>query len=168
MMIYDLPKTSQRFVEIHEDILMRCECCERLTIAVAADRFFEVDWSGTLLGCALCGWENRPADETGNPLDAEPPEDRNDGLSLDEAKSNFERFAWMYDPENPPEWLGTPISTEERQLREQLRDAFPVSIEAANDFSERWELVVALQEALDDLVQARQRRTEAGLDPDGG
>ena len=142
---------------------MRCECCELPTITLAEDRSAEVDWSGTLFGCTVCSWENRPADEDGNPVAEGAPEDRNDGVSLSDAQRHFAQYGWIYDPEHPPEWLRTRISPEERRLRQQLRDVYPSSTDLP-DLSDRWLLVDSLEEALRAEVVARERRAEATWD----
>ena len=165
MFAHELPERSPRFVEALGSVRMRCECCERPTLPLAEDHYAEVDFSGSMLGCSLCGWENRPADENGHPVSGQTPEDRNDGVSLNDAKDHFARYAWMYDPAHPPDWFGAPMSDEERQLRERLRDAYPGPANPAWDLRERWKLVAVLEEALTDLVAERQRQFEAGWDP---
>ena len=165
MFIYDLPEHSPRFVELHGEVFMRCECCELPTLFIVEDRFGEAEWSETSLGCTICGWENVPADERGERREKDLAEDRNDGIALGEAKNHFAQYGWMYDPARPPAWLGAPISPEERRLRQELRDTYPSSGDLP-DLSDRLLVVDALLRQLRAHVVARERLAESSWDLD--
>ena len=163
MNIYDLPEHSPRFVELHGEIFMRCECCELPTLFIVADRDEEAEWSETSLGCTICGWENLPADENGQLRDRDSAEDRNDGIALSEAKRHLAQYGWMYDPDKPPAWLGGPISLDERRLRQELRDTYPSSGDLP-DLSDRLLVVGALLRELRAHVVAREQLAESTWD----
>jgi hypothetical protein len=96
----------------------------------------------------LCDWENTgPHQSTGT----------DDDLSLDQARANFQRFCWMYDPGALPDWLPSQPSDEEMNARARLREAYAdidrnrtTSVQA-----ELWRKAIDAEERLRMLVDAR-------------
>jgi len=69
----------------------------------------------------------------------------------------------MYDPDQPPAWLGAAISLDERRLRQELRDIYPSSGDLP-DLSDRLLVVGALLRELRAYVVARERLAESTWD----
>jgi hypothetical protein len=121
----DLLAHSTRFVPAVHGVRMRCECCGYPTLGVVAFEDGTPDWESSVLGCLLCDWESAPALLDGTP-DPEAPSDeaRNEGYTLDAARANVARHAWMYDPARPEPWMVSPPTTVELTRRRTLRDAY--------------------------------------------
>jgi len=96
----------------------------------------------------LCDWENTgPDDRSGT----------DDDLSLDQARANFQRFSWMYDPSALPEWLPSRPSNDELNARARLRQAYS-DIDRNRNASlgpELWEKAIDAEERLRLIVDAR-------------
>jgi hypothetical protein len=78
---------------------LRCVCC-------AFDMVEAEDPSGT---CRLCDWEARGD---------------NDGLSVEEARRNFEHWRSIYTPDRLPPWMSHGLSEEEHGGREAIVACF--------------------------------------------
>ena len=171
-MRYDsLPDRSARFTFAPPGIVrMTCECCGHPTLPLMSDTgIADVDWEGSHLGCILCDWESGPALEDGTPDPAAASaEDRNGGCGLTEARANYERYGWMYDPARPPEWMGGLPTPEELDHRRALRQAYEV-LAAAPERRARgdaWDAVVAMEAQLRATEEARRAALESTIDPD--
>ena len=137
-----------------------CECCGFPTLAMPDE--YEVDpaWELTSVSCDLCEWENRPLDRDGDVrADVPADEERNDGLSLDAARSHFGRFLSIYHPDEPPIWKVAPSSDDLVQAREALRAAYEdvLKIDVPERY-EGWERVREREAALGDALAAQRTR----------
>jgi hypothetical protein len=96
----------------------------------------------------LCDWENTGPDERSG---------TDDDLSLDEARANFQRFSWMYDPSALPEWLPSGPSNEELNARARLRQVYSDIDKNRNSsiVAELWKKAVDAEERLRLIVDAR-------------
>jgi hypothetical protein len=173
-MAYDsLPDRSSRFALAPlGTVRMTCECCGFPTLPLAPDALLgEVDWASTVLACPLCSWESGPASEDGTPdPEGGSGEDRNEGFTLAAARANFERHGWMYDPAEPPAWMGGPPTAEETGVRRALREAYE-ALAGASDPQARgaaWERVLDVESQLRAAEEARRAATEADLEDEGG
>ena len=80
------------------DARLRCECCDLPTIQVPFYNY-DIHLDHANVDCPLCEWENTPLTADGaEDKEAIDTEDRNDGISLAEARGNFSRYLSMYDP----------------------------------------------------------------------
>jgi cysteine-rich CPCC protein len=119
------------------DARLRCECCDLPTLRVPHDRYgLHLDEAQVV--CPLCEWENRPLTHT--VAESEEPassSERNDGISLAEARSNFAKFLSMYDPEKLEPWMLGPPSAKVLARKRALRDAYADLLAAPE--RERWD-----------------------------
>jgi hypothetical protein len=119
------------------DARLRCECCDLPTIRVPYYNY-DIHLNDTNVVCPLCEWENIP-------LTAEGVEDkgaigtgeRNDGISLAEARGNFSRYLSMYDPKKLQPWMLGPPSAEVLARKRALRDAYTALLSAPEHH--RWD-----------------------------
>jgi hypothetical protein len=136
-----------------------CECCGCPTLVVP-DYTAQPEWAFAATACDLCEWENAALDESGNlhPKDGED-EVRNDGLSLEAARSNFARFLSIYDPDAPPVWRVSAPSPEILAQRKQLLTAYvAVSSPESADAYGQWLRIRELERSLRALLQSQQER----------
>lgn len=110
------------------------------------------------LVCPLCDWENTPltADGAEDPT-ALPSQERNDGISIAEARINFARYLSMYDPAKLEPWMLGPPSAEVLALKHALRDAYTALLSAPK--RKQWEplnLVKDRESALATQVDAER------------
>ena len=93
---------------------LRCACCNCPTLSgPSLENYYEPVWPQ---GCLLCDWEN-----------AGPRAERDvadNDISVEEARANYQRFNWMYDPSALPAWLPHPPSAIELETRAKLRDIY--------------------------------------------
>jgi len=125
---------------------LRCACCGCPTLNGPTLEVHGADlWPQS---CVLCDWENTgPHQSSGT----------DDELSLDQARANFQRFSWMYDPSALPEWLPSRPSNDELNARARLRQAYS-DIDRNRNASlgaELWEKAIDAEERLRLIVDAR-------------
>ena len=170
---YDaLPERSARFSYAPPGVVrMTCECCGFLTLPLVPDaEASEVDWDHTMLGCVLCGWESGPALEDGTPDPAAASAaDRNEGYTLADAQAHFRRHGWMYDPAEPPAWMGEPPTAEETELRSALREAYEMlaAPDESRDRGDAWERVLDAEARLRAAEEAHRAALEERLESEG-
>ena len=94
-------------------------------------------WAGSVCACDLCEWESRPLDEQGDPLSTSEDE-RNDGVTLEQARANVARFGDTLMAAKPGEqWEQWNAVTEaERNVRGAL-----IAQQAADEeqIAEQWD-----------------------------
>jgi len=154
---------TDEFVEIAGfDRRRLCDCCQLPTLAAPDEYDSDPQWELIPAACDLCEWESRPFDAKGALRSDSSDEERNDGLTVEEARVNFARFLSIYDPDNPPAWRLTPPSAEVLERRRALRAAYiAVLVHDAPDSTERGEHVQACENALrQSLAGERARNAE--------
>ena len=132
---------------------LRCTCCGAPTLTV--DVLSDPPVVLTPV-CLLCEWENQ-SDVAG-----EQSTVADDGVSLAEARANFDRFCWMYDPSTPQPWMQALPSRDELQARAGLRAIYR-SIDREADvaeFERLWEEARAAEEIVERFARARERAVE--------
>ena len=144
----------------------RCECCHYPTLVVSSEYPTMGDWQYAIRSCPLCDWESRALTDRGEPdPNAESDEQRNDGLSVLQARINFERFLSIYDPDEPPPWRGLPPSARVLGLRRSLSEAYQtlLATEQPSPFP-LWEQVRAYEAALRQASADQQAEEESSFD----
>jgi hypothetical protein len=154
----------------------RCACCGFPTLAIYNEGDPGFRWDLTPTSCDLCEWDSRPLDVNGDisPSSASD-EDRNDGLSLENARANFARFSSIYDPSDLPDWKISPPGDAIVSLRTELRSAYTDVVAHGSDPGfERWGRVHDCERALSAALVAQQEhdqdaaeREDAGDDTSG-
>jgi len=133
---------------------LRCVCCGCPTIEAGTLYLDETAWPQV---CLLCDWEN-----------AAPGRrvEEDDSVPLSQARTNVERYGWMYDPTNPPAWLTNIPSEEELQRRLDLREVYG-AIDAEPEgqrFFDLWEIARTAEDELIALVGSRTVESEQEQD----
>src|SRR5215213_8191479 len=100
-----------------------CECCGVPSLFVADDMDGSPDWQASNTACDLCEWVSRPLSEAGEPI-GESDEAGNDGLTLEQARANVQRYGTIYDPAELPEWKVAPPSADVVSARSALRHVY--------------------------------------------
>lgn len=124
---------------------LRCACCGYPTLRPGGDGV-----------CPLCDWENETSD--GSAADA----DRNDGLTLDQARHNFHRYLTVYDLAHPQPWIGSGPSAAERAAKQEMIRAFK-AMEQHDDWDDLalWNGVTASEDQLGRAIEARVTASDA-------
>jgi hypothetical protein len=102
-----------------------CECCGFPSLFIDDYEDGSLDWASSTCACDLCEWESRRLDAQGDPVST-PEEERNDGLTLEQARANFARFGFIYDPSDLPMWKPSAPSSSVQEARRALREAYEV------------------------------------------
>ena len=139
-----------------------CECCGFPTLLVPDEYEPDPRWDLTSVSCILCEWESRPLDQDGDVrTDVPSDEERNDGLSLEVARSHFARFLSIYNPDEPPIWKVAPAIAEVLDARDALRAVYEEVLALdIPDRYERWEDVRGREYALHDALTVQRSRDE--------
>lgn len=118
---------------------LRCACCGYPTLRAGGDGV-----------CPLCDWENATGDASADDAD------RNDGLSLEQARQNFHRYLTVYDLTHPQPWMGSGPSAAERAAKQDMIHAFKAMAQR-NDWNDvaLWNRVIAGEDELSRAVDAR-------------
>jgi hypothetical protein len=132
------------------DARLRCECCELPTLRVPLDKY-GMHLDDAQVVCPLCEWENSPlTDEGAENEEAESNAERNDGISLGQARSNFSRYLSMYDPQELEPWMLGPPSAEVLARKRALRTAYTDLLAAPE--GKRWYPLNAVKDCEDALA----------------
>jgi len=137
-----------------------CECCGYPSLGIFDMEDGSTDWTSTGCACDLCEWESQPLDARGDPLNT-PEEERNDGLTLEQARANLARFESIYDPSDLPEWKLSAPSPEVEDARRTLREAYEALAAAASGAQwEPWDAVLEAERSLSDALATQQAADE--------
>jgi hypothetical protein len=137
---------------------LRCACCNCPTLSgPSLENYYEPVWPQ---GCLLCDWENAGPRAEQDVAD--------DDISVGEARANFQRFNWMYDPSALPDWLPHPPSAIELETRAKLRDTYAVIDRASASRGDAlWYDARDAERELSEIVRAREQadvdEAEAGM-----
>jgi hypothetical protein len=101
--------------------------------------------------CRLCEWENRAPTAIDKAMD--------DSISLAEAQANYDRFCWMYNPDEPRPWMQSLPSNQELAARRSLRQLYRKidREEEGYGFDGLWDEARDAEANVERLVQARER-----------
>lgn len=157
-----MTQTPRATSQIHDDgafgpyFRLRCACCGCPTLEAGTLYLEETSWPQV---CLLCDWENAIPDLR---------IDRDDSVPLTEAQANVNRYGWMYDPANPPEWLMAAPNDEELQMRQDLREVYAAIDEEPDGprFFELWEIARGAEDDLTRIAQLRIQRAVSSHDDD--
>jgi hypothetical protein len=146
--------------QIHDDgsfgpyFRLRCACCGCPTLEAGTLYLDETPWPQV---CLLCDWENAAPDRR---------VDEDDAVSLTQARANVQRYGWMYDPTHPPSWLVEPPSSEELQMRLDLREVYAAIDEEPSGprFFDVWEIARTAEDELLRAVRQRGSRSATAQD----
>jgi hypothetical protein len=131
---------------------LRCACCGCPTLAGRSlEDLGDPLWPQS---CLMCDWENTGPSQM-------PAVD--DEVSLEQARANFERFNWMYDPDALPDWLPHRPSAAELQARATLRQRY-AAIDQDGGGARSKELWSAARDAEEELRSLVDARTAADVD----
>ena len=126
------------------DARLRCECCDLPTIRVPFYNY-DIHLNDANVVCPLCEWENTPLTAEGtDDKEALDTGERNDGISLAEARGNFSRYLSMYDPKKLEPWMLGPPGAEVLARKRALRDAYTALLSAPEHH--RWDPLNAVKD----------------------
>ena len=145
---------------------VRCECCNLPTLHVPVDRYGAQHFEWAERVCPLCEWESVALTAQGQAATIDSGAERNGGISLAEARANFERYLSMYDPDKLEPWMLGPPSAALLLRKRAFRDSCAALLSVSG--RERWDafgLARACESALAAQADAdRERLDRSGQD----
>jgi len=137
---------------------IRCECCNLPTLRVPVDQHLGQHFEQAERVCGLCEWESVALTAQGAAATVDSGAERNDGISLAEARANFERYLSMYDPEKLEPWMLGPPSAELLMRKRAFRDSCTALLSEFGRQRSAFGRVQACESALEAQADADRER----------